>query len=229
MNAAITTVTPFSLIYQRVLDRFGNASVLEESLPVPASANSLLAVSDAEYLSLMSRRVFRAGLKHALVDAKWPAFEEAFYHFQPDRLAAFSDEELEQAMANRALIRHFGKIKSIRQNAVMVVDIIRENSSFGRWLAEWPVAEIVGLWLYLKEQGSQLGGQSGLYFLRMAGKDTFILTDDVVAALSALGLLEKRPTSQKDLFYVQGLFNSWQEETGRPQCQLSRLLSMTVN
>jgi 3-methyladenine DNA glycosylase Tag len=80
----------------------------------------------------------------------------------------------------------------------------------------------------LKKQGAQLGGNSGPSFLRMVGKDTFLLTDDVVAALVAQGVVDKRPTAQRDLRAVQQAFNQWQQESGRPLCQISRLLSMTV-
>ena len=44
----------------------------------------------------MSLRIFRAGLRHSVVDDKWPAFEEAFHGFEPRRVRAMSDEEVER-------------------------------------------------------------------------------------------------------------------------------------
>ena len=41
----------------------------------------------------------------------------------------------------------------------------------------------------------------------MVGKDTFVPTDDMVAALKAQGVIDKAPTSQKDLAAVQAAFN----------------------
>ncbi|MOA03660.1 hypothetical protein D3C78_1231790 [compost metagenome] len=64
---------------------------------------------------------------------------------------------------------------------------------------------------------------------RQAGKDTFIPTDDVVAALKAQGIVDKAPTSQRDLAAVQAAFNQWQAQSGRPLCQLSMMLAFTVN
>src|SRR5206468_1354843 len=64
------------------------ASALEARLPQPRSASELKAVKDDRYLSQMSLRIFRAGLKHSLVDAKWPAFEEVFGGFEPRRIRA---------------------------------------------------------------------------------------------------------------------------------------------
>ena len=63
----------------------------------------------------------------------------------------------------------------------------------------------------------------------MVGKDTFIPTDDMVAALKAQEVIDKAPTSLRDLALVQAAFNRWHEESGRPLCQLSVMLAHTVN
>ncbi len=219
----------FDDIYQQVLNRFPAAAELEALLPQAKTEQQLVAVDDAQYLSAMSRRIFRAGLKHALVDAKWPAFEQAFFAFQPVRVAMMSDDELDALMANRAIIRHWGKIKAVRHNAAMVLELAEQHGSFGHWLSSWPGQDIVGLWWYLKKQGRQLGGNSAAYFLRMVGKDSFVLTGDVVAALQSQGIVDKAPTAKRDLQIVQQAFNGWQQQSGRPLCQISRLLAMTVN
>ena len=219
----------FDEMYQQVLDRFHSVAELESYLPVIKTAQQLEAMDDAYYLSAMSRRIFRSGLKHAMVDAKWPAFEQAFFAFQPMRVAMMSDDELDELMANRAIIRHWGKIKSVRINAGMVLNIQQQYGSFGRWLAEWPANDVIGLWAYLKKEGNQLGGNSAAYFLRMVGKDSFVLTGDVIAALQSQGIVDKKPTAKRDLLLVQQAFNEWQQQSGRPLSQLSRLLAMTVN
>ncbi|MFA7554376.1 MAG: DNA-3-methyladenine glycosylase I [Spongiibacteraceae bacterium] len=219
----------FDWIYQHVLQRLGDARELESFLAEPRSNEQLVAMADNEYLSTMSRRIFRAGLKHSLVDARWPAFEQAFFQFSPQRVARMSDDELDMLMGNREIIRHWGKIKAVRSNAVFLLDIIDQYGSVGKWLAAWPVEDIVGLWTVLRKEAKQLGGNSGAYFLRMVGKDTFVLTEDVVVALKALGVVDRRPGSQKDLQLAQQAFNQWRQQSGRPLCQISRLLAMTVN
>jgi 3-methyladenine DNA glycosylase Tag len=74
-----------------------------------------------------------------------------------------------------------------------------------------------------------MGGLSAPSFLRMAGKDTFMPSRDVVAALVAQKIISKQPTSQRDLAAVQEAFNRWRAQSGRPLCQLSMLLALTVN
>lgn len=198
-------------------------------LPQPRSDAELRALSDDRYLSLISLRIFRAGLKHSLVDAKWPAFEEVFFGFDPEKVVLMGAERLENLMQDARLIRHLGKLKSVPRNAQFILDVRREKGSFGTLIADWPVSDIVGLWKYLAKHGSQLGGLSAPRFLRMVGKDTFVPTDDMVAALKAQGVIDKAPTSLKDLAAVQAAFNQWQAESGRPLCQLSVMLAHTVN
>lgn len=219
----------FEWIYGHVLERLGDERDLDRYLPQPKSAMQLKAQADSFYLSTMARRVFRAGLKHSVVDAKWPAFELAFFKFVPLRVAMMTDEELDSLMGNRDIIRHWNKIKSVRSNAAFLIEVIEEYGSVGEWLAAWPEDNIIGLWSLLKKEGSQLGGNSGAYFLRMSGKDTFVLTEDVVVALKAQGIVDKLPTSQKDLKRVQEAFNQWRLQSNRPLSQISRLLAMTVN
>ncbi|MDF3931728.1 DNA-3-methyladenine glycosylase I [Pseudomonas citronellolis] len=219
----------YQWLYEYCLNRFGSVAALEARLPQPKSPAELAALGDDRYLSLLSLRIFRAGLKHSLVDAKWPAFEEVFFGFDPEKVVLMGGERLENLMQDARLIRHLGKLKSVPRNAQMVLDVAREYGSFGKLLADWPVTDIVGLWKLLAKRGNQLGGLSAPRFLRMAGKDTFIPTDDMVAALKAQEIIDKAPTSQKDLAAVQAAFNAWHEQSGRPLCQLSVMLAHTVN
>src|SRR6516164_293348 len=176
------TTPSFAPIFAAALARRGGVAFAER-LPQPRSPAELEALGDDRYLSQMSLRIFRAGLKHSLVDAKWPAFEEVFDGFEPRRVRAMPDEALEALLADRRLIRHWGKLKAVRDNAAAMIAVADEHGSFGAWLARWPVSDIVGLWEALAKRFSQMGGNSGPSFLRMVGKDTFILTHSVAAAL----------------------------------------------
>lgn len=211
------------------LNRFGSKAALEAQLPIPASEEQLLGISDDRYLSTLALRVFRAGLKHSLVDAKWPAFEQVFFGFDPQKVVLMGAEHLERLMQDPRIIRHLGKLKSVPRNAQLVLDVAHEHGSFANFIAQWPTTDIVGLWQYLAKHGCQLGGLSAPRFLRMVGKDTFIPTTDVVAALSAQNIIDKVPSSKRDQAKVQEVFNQWHLESARPLCQLSAMLAYTVN
>jgi 3-methyladenine DNA glycosylase Tag len=217
----------FGPILEAARTRQGSAA-LEARLPQPRSAAELQAAPDDRYLSQMSLRIFRAGLKHSLVDAKWPAFEEVFHGFEPRGVRAMSDEALEALLTDARLIRHWGKIKSVRDNAAAMIMTAEKHGSFGAWLADWPGTEIVELWEDLAKRFSQMGGNSGPTFLRMVGKDTFILTPSVTSALKHWGVVDVAPKNRKDRAVIQSCFNAWAVETGRPLCQLSLILAASV-
>ncbi len=218
----------FDEIYATASLHKGGSSALEATLPKPKTSRKLNNLSDDRYLSEMSRRVFRAGLKHEMVDKKWPDFEDVFHRFDPDYCSMISDEQIEQFMGNSRIIRHLGKVKSIRENAYFVREMKELHGGFGRFLTQWPEDDLVGLWLTLKKKGKQLGGVSGPYFLRMVGKDTFLLTQDVVAVLIQEKVIDKAPSSQKALYAAQDAFMTWKEQSARPLCEISRIVSCSV-
>ena len=221
-------VIPFEAIEERARERLGGAQALTNRLPRAKSGEELRAVPDDRYLSQMSLRIFRAGLKHSVVDGKWPAFEEVFSGFEPRRVVAMSDDELEALLQDQRLIRHWGKLKSVRANAAAMSELA-DRGGMGAYLADWPRDDVVGLWADLARRFSQLGGNSGPYFLRMVGKDTFILTEAVIKALNHWDAFDGTPKSRADRQKVQDAFNAWHQATSRPLCQLSMILAASVD
>lgn len=218
----------FARLYETAILHKGGEANVNALLPSSKTTAALSALPDSYYLEQMSLRIFRAGLKHEMVDNKWPEFNRVFQKFDPFFCAMLSDEDIDGLMANTGLIRHLGKIKSVRENAQWVRATAAEHSGFGAWISTWPDDKLVELWAEIKKCGRQLGGMSGPYFLRMVGRDTFLLTDDVCAVLVAHEVVSRKPSSKADLVAVQEAFLAWREESGRPFCEISRILSMTV-
>ncbi|MDH3912870.1 MAG: DNA-3-methyladenine glycosylase I [Rhodospirillales bacterium] len=221
-------MTDFRSILEAARARAGGADALEKGLPVPETDEALRGRGDDRYLSLMSLRVFRAGLKHSMVDTKWPAFEEAFFGFELRRVRAMSDEAMERLLGDKRLIRHGRKIMAVRNNAAAICALAEETGGFGAYLADWPASRIVELWDDLAKRFSQMGGNSGPRFLRMVGKDTFVLTDDVVRALNHWGSIDGTPKGKAARARAQDAFNRWASEAGRPLCQISMILARSV-
>jgi 3-methyladenine DNA glycosylase Tag len=222
-------MTSFSELYKLAAANRGGDDVLESALPTAKTSKQLMSQSDDRYLSMMARCVFRAGFVWRVIDNKWPGFEEAFAQFNPMAVAHFSDERLEELAQDRSIVRNFTKIVSVRNNAVYVLDRQRSHGSFGQFIAEWPADNVTGLWLEMKKKGSRLGGNSGPMMLRSMGRDTFLLTNDVCNALVHHGFMKKfSPNAQRDLKLVEQVFENLREESGRPLCQISRILACTV-
>ena len=222
-------MTSFEALYHLAAANQGGADALEHRLPQPKTFAQLKQLTDDRYLSMMARCIFRAGFVWRVIDNKWSGFENAFAQFNPLAVAHFSDEKLEQLAQDRSIVRNFTKIVAVRNNAVYVLDRQRSHGSFAAFIADWPEDNITGLWLEMKKHGCRLGGNSGPMMLRSMGKDTFLLTKDVCDALINQGFIKKiSPSSQRDIKVVEQVFNRLRDESGRPLCQISRILACTV-
>ena len=218
----------FDAIYARAAKRKG-VKELEESLPKPRSRAALARRPDGEILSEMGKAVVRAGFVWRVVEQKWPAFGEVFHGFLPARVAALSDRELDALAQDKRLIRNRTKLESLRDNAAYCAALAAEHGSAAKFLAAWPEPEITGLWLELKQRGSRLGGATGPRVLRALGKDTFILTPDVLKGMKKARAAVPSASSKVGLAKAQDAFNRWREESGLPLCAISRVLACSVD
>ncbi len=225
---AATRAVPFAKIRAAALKRLGEKELASRMPPVKSAA-ALKRVGDDRYFSLMARRIFHAGLSHSMVDDKWPAFERAFHKFEARRVRAMSDEDVEALMKDARLIRHLGKLRAVHANAAAMLQLAEEQGGMGKYLAAWPGEDIVGLWADIAKRFQQMGGNSAPRFLRMAGKDSFILTPGVVAALQHWGAFAGEPKNKADRAKVQAVFNSWADETGMPLAHLSMTLAASLD
>ena len=217
---------PFDPILARAIERRGEAE-LTAHLPAIKTAAELAAMPDDRYLSQLCLRVFRAGIKHSVVDQKWPAFEAAFHGFDPNAVAAMTDEDLEPLMGDSGLIRHWGKIKSVPPNAAALRQISDESHGFGRWLASWSGTSTLDLWDALAKRFKMLGGDSAPRFLRMVGRDTFVFSPSVEAALKTWGVGDGGK-GKAARARAAAQFDEWAEATGRPLAHLSMILAYSV-
>jgi 3-methyladenine DNA glycosylase Tag len=219
----------FKTIRARAAKRKGGDDKLMALLPKLASATALARIPDHRMLSDMAKRIFSAGFAWSVIEKKWPGFEEAFLGFEPKRLLAQPDEFWEHLASDTRIVRNAQKIMAVRANAAFIADIGREHGSFAKFLAEWPSSDQIGLLDLLAKKGARLGGGTGQYFLRFIGKDSFVLSGDVVACLRDAGLdIAESPTSKKDLRKIQDQFNAWAEETGLSFTHLSRICAMSI-
>ena len=218
----------FDSIFQRAAERKGGAAALEQLLPKAEAEEKLQSLPDDRALAEMTKCIFRSGFVWKIVENKWPHFEVAFHGFDVTRCAMLSDEELEALAVDERIIRNARKIRSVRRNAAYILEVREEHGSFGAYLASWPATDIFGLWADLKRRGDRLGGHTGGFFLRCVGKDTPMFSRDVIKALVQLQVVDKEPTSKRDLAATQAAFNQWREASGRELCQISRVLACSV-
>ncbi len=222
-------LTPFSDILKLAETRKGGPAALRKLLPKPISSKQLEKIPDDRYLAMMVRCVFNAGFHWRVITNKWPGFEEAFHGFNPRGLAHMAPEKWEAYLEDKRIVRNWTKIQSVLENAHFVMEVSEQHGSFGKFIAQWPSSEQIGLLEYLKQHGSRLGGNTAMYFLRFIGKDSFILSRDVIGRLQASGVeIRDNPTSKKEMRLIQAAFNQWHEQSGLPYTHLSRIASFSI-
>lgn len=218
----------FSKLYDLAAARKGGEEALESLITRPKSRAALARIPDDRWLAAMAKSVFRAGFNWKVVDNKWPDIEAAYDGFDPRGVAFQSDDDLDRLVKDPRVIRAWRKLKAIRANAQYMVELAEEHGSAAKYFANFPSTEYIDLLNDMKKRGSHLGGTSAQYFLREMGKDSFILSRDVVAALRREKVFDGTPTSKTSTKQIQSAFNEWVDDGGKSLTRISRVLAFTV-
>lgn len=219
----------FDSIYQRAAARHQGETMLESMLATPLTAEELNQIGDDRWLAAMTQKIFQSGISWQVVRNKWPNFETAFFGFDIEKMLLISDEMWEEKAKDASIIRNFGKVMTIRENALMMHEASIKHGSFAKMVADWPSSDIIGLWAHLKKEGKRLGGNTGPYSLRVMGKDTFILSRDVEGYLRNREIISTGRDTQSAWRAAQEAFNHWQQESQRPLSQISQVIAFSVN
>lgn len=81
----------------------------------------------SDYLEVMTRAVFQAGLSWASIASRWPAFRQAFENFDVERVAAYADADVDRLMHFEGILHSARKIRATIQNAQTLLEIDRAN------------------------------------------------------------------------------------------------------
>lgn len=126
---------------------------------------------------------FQAGLSWATILRKREAFREAFAGFDPERVAAFGEAEVQRLLQNAGIVRHEGKIRAAIQNAQATLTLraagglsaliwshLPETTPVPRLEADLPTrsAESEALSRALKQRGFRFVGPTTAYALMSA-------------------------------------------------------------
>ena len=133
----------------------------------------------------------QAGLSWETVLKRRKTYREAFYHFDPLKVAAMTDEELEALRKNEGIIRNRLKIYAARTNASVFLRIQKEFGSFDAYL--WGFVkgkQIVNRWHTFKEVPVETKESTALSKdLKKRGM-TFVGSTIIYAYMQAVGLVD---------------------------------------
>jgi len=220
----------FEEIYHRAVQHKGGLQELKLLLPEAPGPEAIASVDESRFLAEMTRCIFQAGFSWKVIENKWDGFEDVFYSFDVNALLGLLPEDWDEIRKDARIVRNGQKISSVRVNAQFIEDIALERGSFASFIADWPESDLVGLFELLKKRGSRLGGNTGQRFLRNVGKDTFVLTRDVIRCLQNSGLsIKESPTSKRDLEAIQKTFNRWHEESNLSYTQMSKIAAYSIS
>ena len=123
----------------------------------------------ADYLEVMTKAVFQAGISWKVIEAKWDGFREAFHGFDPEWIAGLDPPDVDRLAEDTRIVRNRRKIEATVHNAATMLDLERENGTFKRYLRshhdfEETVAD-------LKRQFKFLGDTGAYYFLHVVGEE----------------------------------------------------------
>jgi DNA-3-methyladenine glycosylase I len=79
----------------------------------------------------------QAGLAWITILRKREGYRKAFHGFDPERVAAMSDAELDERMTDPGIVRNRLKVNAARKNARAFLELQAERGSFDSYLWDW--------------------------------------------------------------------------------------------
>lgn len=223
----------FETIFHRAANRHGGEEALCEKVASRYVGSNVEIISDPKpddrWLSEFSKRIFQSGFNWSVVENKWDGFETAFWNFNPSKCAEIDMEDMERLTSDKAIVRNPIKIKTVAPNARMILAMKDEAGSADEFIRGWPSEDYIGLLAYLQKHGSHLGTNTASYALRFSGVPSFILSNDVTAALIHAGVIDKPATGKRAKQAVQDAFNQWTAESGKGLTFVSRVLAHSID
>ena len=122
----------------------------------------------ADYFDVLTKAVFQSGLSWQVVEAKWPGFRDAFAGFDPTKVAAFGDDDVERLAADTRIVRNRKKIEATVTNAQRMVELDAEDGGFAGWLrSRGGFEETVAA---LRSEFRFMGDMGAYFFLYVVGE-----------------------------------------------------------
>jgi DNA-3-methyladenine glycosylase I len=100
---------------------------------------------DRKLAEMLLLEGFQAGLSWAVVLSKRENFRKAFSGFDPEKIAAYGEEDINRLKENPGIVRNRLKIEAAVKNMRVFLDIQAEFGSFDRYLwAFAPEGPVIG-------------------------------------------------------------------------------------
>ena len=121
-----------------------------------------------DYLAVMSRAVFQAGVSWAQIDHQWDALQKAFDGFEPRKVARYSEPDIKRIMETPGIVHSERKIKATIANAKTILELDKQYGGLPRYLRSFKSYDELAA--DIKRRFSYVGDISAYYFLFRVGE-----------------------------------------------------------
>ena len=122
----------------------------------------------SDYFEVMTRAVFQAGVRWRQIAEHWDAYRAAFEEFDPAKVAAYDDVDVERILATPGILRIGRKVRAVLANARTILETDAEFGGFAQYLRSF---ESYGaLAKDFKKRFAFMGNMNVWYFLFRTGE-----------------------------------------------------------
>ncbi len=121
-----------------------------------------------DYLAVMSRAVFQAGLSWKTIETRWNDYLRLFEGFDPHVVASFDSSDVERILDDGGVVRTYRKVVATVDNAKAMLELDREHGGFRNYLRSFD--SYASLAADLRKRFKFLGELSAYYFLFRVGE-----------------------------------------------------------
>jgi DNA-3-methyladenine glycosylase I len=152
---------------------------------------------DRRLFEKLSLEGFQSGLSWRTILAKRENFRTAFHDFDFDRIARFTQRDLDRLIKDEGIVRHRGKIEAVINNAQRAQELVKEEGSLAAFIWRYEPgaealaepqtasvsAESIALSKALKKHGWKFVGPTTVYaFMQAMGLVNDHVGDCVIRA-----------------------------------------------
>jgi DNA-3-methyladenine glycosylase I len=146
---------------------------------------------DAALFELLTLEGAQAGLSWRTILNKREGYRLAFAGFEPARVAAFGEHDVDRLLTDSGIVRHRGKIESTIGNAQRILEVQDDCGSFDAYV--WSFVDgtpVVGTWEQLDDLPSSTSVSAALSRDLKRRGFRFVGPTTVYAFMQAAGLVD---------------------------------------
>jgi DNA-3-methyladenine glycosylase I len=135
---------------------------------VPTIPDVIAPADLGDYLEVMTRAVFQAGVSWAQIARHWTSYREAFFNFDVPRIASFDEGDVERIMLAPGILHSSRKIRATIANAQRLLELEAGHGGFANYIHSFD--GYPSLAKDLKRRFAFMGEMNTWYFLFRVGE-----------------------------------------------------------